>query len=87
MSYIFMMVTSISFWHAASTPTVTTMHGHTDLPDLSSVFQEFADMPLASISDRQRSRCHSQTGLAPSTTDFPRAFILSASIRKTTWFF
>jgi glycosyltransferase involved in cell wall biosynthesis len=30
------------------------MHGRMDLADLSSVFQEFADMPLVSISDQQR---------------------------------
>jgi glycosyltransferase involved in cell wall biosynthesis len=36
------------------TPTITTMHGRMDLPDLSSVFQEFVDVPLVSISDQQR---------------------------------
>jgi len=35
-------------------PTVTTMHGRMDLPDLVPVFQEFRDMPLISISDQQR---------------------------------
>jgi glycosyltransferase involved in cell wall biosynthesis len=35
-------------------PTVTTMHGRMDLPDLASIFQEFSDMPLVSISDQQR---------------------------------
>jgi glycosyltransferase involved in cell wall biosynthesis len=36
------------------TPSVTTMHGRMDLPDLVPMFQEFDDMPLISISDNQR---------------------------------
>lgn len=36
------------------TPTITTIHGRLDLPELRPVFHEFADMPLASISDAQR---------------------------------
>lgn len=36
------------------TPTITTMHGRLDLPELRSVFHEFADIPLVSISDAQR---------------------------------
>jgi glycosyltransferase involved in cell wall biosynthesis len=35
-------------------PTLTTMHGRMDIPDLALVFQEFRDMPLASISNQQR---------------------------------
>jgi glycosyltransferase involved in cell wall biosynthesis len=35
-------------------PTVTTVHGRMDLPDLVPIFQEFRDMPLVSISDNQR---------------------------------
>lgn len=35
-------------------PTVTTMHGRMDLPDLEPIFREFAEMPLISISDQQR---------------------------------
>jgi glycosyltransferase involved in cell wall biosynthesis len=34
--------------------TVTTMHGRMDLPDIMSIFSEFLDMPLVSISDQQR---------------------------------
>lgn len=37
-----------------STPHVTTMHGRLDLPELQSLFQEFDDAPLVSISDAQR---------------------------------
>lgn len=33
---------------------VTTMHGRLDLPELTPVFREFAEMPLVSISDAQR---------------------------------
>jgi glycosyltransferase involved in cell wall biosynthesis len=36
-------------------PTVTTMHGRMDLPDLVPVFREFTELPLVSISDQQRS--------------------------------
>jgi glycosyltransferase involved in cell wall biosynthesis len=35
-------------------PTVTTLHGRLDLPDLPVVYAEFPDMPLISISDSQR---------------------------------
>jgi glycosyltransferase involved in cell wall biosynthesis len=33
---------------------VTTMHGRLDLPDLSPIYQSFADVPVVSISDAQR---------------------------------
>jgi glycosyltransferase involved in cell wall biosynthesis len=33
---------------------VTTLHGRLDLPDLAPVYQEFAEVPLVSISDAQR---------------------------------
>ncbi|MBN1585868.1 MAG: glycosyltransferase family 4 protein [Candidatus Omnitrophica bacterium] len=36
------------------TPTVTTLHGRLDLPDLQSLYREFSDMPLVSISHSQR---------------------------------
>jgi glycosyltransferase involved in cell wall biosynthesis len=36
------------------TPSVTTLHGRLDLPDLAALYREFADMPLVSISDAQR---------------------------------
>ena len=35
-------------------PTVTTMHGRLDLPELKPVVREFSEMPLVSISDAQR---------------------------------
>ncbi|MDE3242481.1 MAG: glycosyltransferase family 4 protein [Nitrospirota bacterium] len=35
-------------------PTVTTLHGRLDLPELEPVFREFSEMPLVSISDAQR---------------------------------
>jgi glycosyltransferase involved in cell wall biosynthesis len=37
-----------------ATPTVTTLHGRLDLPDLPSVYARFPDMPVVSISDHQR---------------------------------
>jgi glycosyltransferase involved in cell wall biosynthesis len=36
------------------TPTVTTFHGRLDLPELQPVFREYAEMPMVSISDAQR---------------------------------
>ena len=39
-----------------ATPTVTTMHGRLDLPVYPSVFSEFEEMPLVSVSDSQRNR-------------------------------
>ncbi|WP_417734814.1 glycosyltransferase family 4 protein [Rosistilla oblonga] len=37
-----------------NTPHVTTLHGRLDLPDFQTVFDEFPDMPVVSISDSQR---------------------------------
>jgi glycosyltransferase involved in cell wall biosynthesis len=39
---------------ACPTPTVTTLHGRLDLPELRPLFEEFPEMPLVSISDAQR---------------------------------
>jgi hypothetical protein len=36
------------------TPSVTTLHGRLDIPDLEVVYLEFPEMPLVSISDAQR---------------------------------
>jgi glycosyltransferase involved in cell wall biosynthesis len=35
-------------------PSVTTLHGRLDLPDLKNLYYEFSDLPLVSISDSQR---------------------------------
>jgi glycosyltransferase involved in cell wall biosynthesis len=35
-------------------PHVTTLHGRLDIPDLASLYQEFREMPVVSISDAQR---------------------------------
>jgi glycosyltransferase involved in cell wall biosynthesis len=35
-------------------PTLTTLHGRLDIPELHSIYREFADMKLVSISDSQR---------------------------------
>lgn len=35
-------------------PTVTTLHGRLDLPELQPLFAEFSDMPMISISENQR---------------------------------
>jgi glycosyltransferase involved in cell wall biosynthesis len=39
---------------ALSLPMITTMHGRLDLPDLQSVYAEYPDIPLVSISEAQR---------------------------------
>lgn len=36
------------------TPSLTTLHGRLDLPDIKSIYYEFTDLPLISISDHQR---------------------------------
>lgn len=36
------------------TPTLTTLHGRLDLPDLPPLYREYSDIPLVSISDSQR---------------------------------
>lgn len=36
------------------TPTLTTLHGRLDLPDLPRIYARFPDMPIVSISDKQR---------------------------------
>ncbi|HEU4686490.1 MAG TPA: glycosyltransferase family 4 protein [Nitrospira sp.] len=36
------------------TPVVTTLHGRLDLPELVPIFREYAEMPVVSISDAQR---------------------------------
>ncbi|HEX4525081.1 MAG TPA: glycosyltransferase family 4 protein [Casimicrobiaceae bacterium] len=50
---------NIDYWHFPlsrwlSLPSVTTLHGRLDLPDLVPLYERFADMPLVSISDAQR---------------------------------
>ena len=37
-----------------NTPTITTLHGRLDIPDLVPLYREFYDIPLVSISDAQR---------------------------------
>ena len=37
-----------------ATPSVTTLHGRLDLPDTTTLFREFAEVPLVSISNAQR---------------------------------
>jgi glycosyltransferase involved in cell wall biosynthesis len=42
------------FSRRGTTPHVSTLHGRLDLPDLSALYREYADMPVVSISDAQR---------------------------------
>lgn len=41
----------------SKTPVVTTVHGKVDLPELQTVYREFSDVPLISVSDAQRLSC------------------------------
>lgn len=43
-----------SMMRRIETPSVTTLHGRLDLPDLIPIYREFDDMPVVSISDAQR---------------------------------
>ena len=50
---------NIDYWHFPLSkwlglPSVTTLHGRLDLPDLVPLYARFQDMPLVSISDAQR---------------------------------
>jgi len=45
---------SFPFASLTGTPTVTTMHGRLDIPDLHPVYRRFRDAAIASISDAQR---------------------------------
>ncbi|HYC53658.1 MAG TPA: glycosyltransferase family 4 protein [Candidatus Binatia bacterium] len=42
------------FSRRIATPHVTTLHGRLDIPDLVPLYEEFAEMPVISISDAQR---------------------------------
>jgi glycosyltransferase involved in cell wall biosynthesis len=42
------------FSRRCRTPSVTTLHGRLDIPDLRPMYEEFSDIPLVSISDAQR---------------------------------
>ena len=43
-----------AFMRRLPVPSVATMHGRMDLPDLVALFREYTDVPLVSISDAQR---------------------------------
>ena len=45
---------SFSLFGRQPTPFLTTLHGRLDLPELSSLYEYFTDVPLVSISDAQR---------------------------------
>ena len=40
------------------TPSVTTLHGRLDIPDLVPLYEEFSDIPVISVSDAQRRPLH-----------------------------
>jgi glycosyltransferase involved in cell wall biosynthesis len=42
------------FSRQLSTPSLTTLHGRLDLPDLAPLYREYSEVPLVSISDAQR---------------------------------
>jgi hypothetical protein len=41
----------------SKTPVVTTVHGKLNLPELQTVYREFSEVPLISVSDAQRLPC------------------------------
>jgi glycosyltransferase involved in cell wall biosynthesis len=45
---------TLPFARVAATPTVLTLHGRLDVPNLPALFGRYADVPLVSISDSQR---------------------------------
>ena len=57
------------------TPMLTTLHARLDQLELIPVFQEFADLPLVSVSRHQREHCPGRTGR--------RRFILVCRIPST----
>ena len=56
------------------TPTLTTLHGRLDLPDLVPVYREYSDMPLVSISDAQRAPVSWANWLTTIPHGLPRGF-------------
>jgi glycosyltransferase involved in cell wall biosynthesis len=57
-----------------ATPTVTTLHGRLDLPDLGHVYARFPDMPVVSISHHQRQPLPAAhwIGMVYNAVDLPR---------------
>src|SRR5262245_26057974 len=45
---------TLPFARASATPTLLTLHGRLDVPNLSTLFERYPDVPLVSISDDQR---------------------------------
>ncbi len=45
---------SLAFARRAQTPFIATLHGRLDIPEVTSVFSEYREFPLVSISDAQR---------------------------------
>jgi glycosyltransferase involved in cell wall biosynthesis len=45
---------TLPFTRFTSTPTLLTLHGRLDIPELAPLYREYADVPLVSISDNQR---------------------------------
>jgi glycosyltransferase involved in cell wall biosynthesis len=45
---------TLPFAHAATTPTLLTLHGRLDMPGLADLFGRYPDVPLVSISEAQR---------------------------------
>jgi hypothetical protein len=65
-------------------PNITTMHGRLHAPDLRPMFDEYAEMPLVSISDDQR-RPVSQTGKQPSIMACRGTSTPCVSVLVSTW--
>ena len=44
----------LAFARRSRTPFITTLHGRLDIPEITSIFREYGEFPLVSISDAQR---------------------------------
>jgi glycosyltransferase involved in cell wall biosynthesis len=64
--------------------TITTLHGRQDLPDNKTIFIEFDDMPLVSISESQRKPIPDANLLAMFTTDCQPMFFNRTTIHPVT---
>ena len=66
------------------TPSLTTLHGRLDLPDLRGLMDDLRDVPLVSISDASASRLPFSTGVAPCIMGFRASCCRFTPHRRTT---
>jgi glycosyltransferase involved in cell wall biosynthesis len=66
---------ALPFAELTKLPTVTTMHGRLDLPDLHAVYAHYAQAPLVSISDAQRAPLPFMNWIATIPHGIPRELL------------